>query len=35
LISLTEMFGNDKAMNEPLWCIEHAALDLLRQYSPR
>ncbi|MEY3823234.1 MAG: hypothetical protein RL628_1342, partial [Actinomycetota bacterium] len=34
LISLTEMFGYDKAMNEPLWCIEHAALDLLRQYSP-
>jgi hypothetical protein len=28
------MFGYDKAMDEPLWCIEHAALDLLRQYSP-
>ena len=35
LISLTEMFGHDKAMNEPLWCIEHAALELLRQISPQ
>jgi len=35
LISLTEIYGHEKAMNEPLWCIEHAALDLLRQYSPQ
>ena len=35
LISLTEMYGHEKAMAEPLWCIEHAALELLRQISPQ
>ena len=35
LISLTEKFGHDKAMNEPLWCIEHAALELLQQIWPQ
>lgn len=34
LISLTQMFGAEKAMSEPLWCIEHAALELLRRYLP-
>ena len=23
--------GIDRAMKEPLWCIEHAALDVLRE----
>ena len=35
LISLTEMYGHEKAMNEPLWCIEHAALELMRQIPPQ
>ena len=29
-VSLTEMFDVDKAITEPLWSIEHAALDILR-----
>jgi glycerate kinase len=29
--SLAHEFGSDRAMNEPLWCIEHAAADLLRE----
>lgn len=29
-VSLTQMFGEDKAINEPLWCVERAALDILR-----
>ena len=29
--SLVEMFGAERAMREPLWCIEHAAIDLLRE----
>lgn len=29
--SLTQMFGIERAMREPLWCIEHAAADLLRE----
>ena len=29
--SLVEMFGLERAMREPLWCIEHAAADLLRE----
>ena len=28
-VSLAEAFGLDRAMAEPLWCIEHAALALL------
>lgn len=27
--SLVALFGNDKAMNEPLWCIERAAMELI------
>lgn len=30
--SLVELFGGERAMNEPLWCIEHAAKDLLREF---
>lgn len=29
--TLVEMFGEERAMREPLWCIEHAAIDLLRE----
>ena len=29
-VSLTREFGFDRAMREPLWCIEQAALQLLR-----
>ena len=29
--SLTAMYGIERAMREPLWCIEHAAADLLRE----
>jgi glycerate kinase len=29
-ISLSAKYGVDKAIREPLWCIEHAALDVLR-----
>lgn len=29
--SLVREFGLDRAMNEPLWCIEHAATELLRE----
>ncbi len=31
--SLTQEFGLERAMREPLWCIEHAALGLLRELS--
>ena len=30
VVSLTETFGQERAMNEPLWCVERAALELLR-----
>jgi glycerate kinase len=29
--SLVELFGTERAMNEPLWCIERAAGGLLEQ----
>ena len=29
-VALAQQFGLDKAMREPLWCIEQAALQLLR-----
>lgn len=32
--SLVDTFGEERAMNEPLWCIEQTALDLLRKVSP-
>jgi glycerate kinase len=30
--SLVAEFGLDRAMHEPLWCIEHAASLLLQQH---
>jgi hypothetical protein len=30
-VSLVEAFGPERAMNEPLWCIERAAATLLEQ----
>lgn len=30
MVSISERFGSERAMTEPLWCIEHAALELLR-----
>ena len=33
--SLVDTHGDERAMSEPLWCIEQAALDLLRKISPR
>jgi glycerate kinase len=30
--SLVRDFGEERAMAEPLWCIEHAALELLRDH---
>ncbi len=29
-VSLVERFGRERALSEPLWCIERAALDVLR-----
>lgn len=29
-VSLTDLFGTDKALAEPLWSVEHAALEVLR-----
>jgi glycerate kinase len=34
-ISLVEDYGNDKAMNEPLWCIERAAATMLQRLTER
>ncbi|MFM9036348.1 MAG: glycerate kinase [Actinomycetota bacterium] len=31
LVDLCTMFGEERALNEPLWCIERAAVDVLRQ----
>lgn len=33
VVSLADVFGEDRAMNEPSWCIERAALDVLRGFS--
>jgi hypothetical protein len=30
-VSLTDAFGIERAMNEPLWCIERAAATLLQR----
>jgi glycerate 2-kinase len=30
-ISLVEAYGNERAMNEPLWCIERAAATMLER----
>ena len=32
VISLVDLCGDERAMNEPLWCIEHATLEVLRSY---
>ena len=32
LLAISDIYGREKAMNEPLWCIEHATLELLRNY---
>ena len=29
-----DLYGVERAMREPLWCIEHAALDLLSDVNP-
>ena len=29
-VSTSDLYGIDRALSEPLWCIEHAALDVLR-----
>jgi glycerate kinase len=34
-LSLVDLYGDERAMNEPLWCIEHATLELLREISRR
>lgn len=34
VMSLVDLYGNERAMNEPLWCVEHAALELMRAISP-
>jgi glycerate kinase len=34
-ISLVDDYGNDKAMNEPLWCIERAAATMLQRLTER
>jgi glycerate kinase len=33
-IAISDVYGIDKAIREPLWCIEHVALEMLRAYSP-
>jgi hypothetical protein len=33
-ITLVGEYGRERAMSEPLWCIEHAAVTLLRRLSP-
>jgi hypothetical protein len=30
IANISELNGVERAMNEPLWCIEHAAIDVLR-----
>lgn len=32
--SLTDRFGEARAMREPLWCVEQSAADVLRQFAP-
>lgn len=32
--ALVDTYGIERAMHEPLWCIEQAAIDLLRTISP-
>lgn len=30
MISISDLYGRERALSEPLWCIEHATLDVLR-----
>ena len=32
VLSLVDLYGEERPMNEPLWCIEHATMDLLRSF---
>ncbi len=29
-VSITDLYSRERALSEPLWCIEHATLDILR-----
>lgn len=29
-LSISDLYGHERALNEPLWCIEHATLEILR-----
>ena len=29
-VSISDLYGRERAMSEPLWCIEHASADMLR-----
>ena len=33
VVSLVARYGERRALTEPRWCIEHAALDALREFS--
>jgi glycerate kinase len=33
LIAIADAYGLDRATREPLWCVEHAARDLIRSLS--
>jgi glycerate kinase len=33
-VSLVALYGRERAMAEPLWCIEHAAAELIGQLQP-
>ena len=35
VLSLVELYGADRPMIEPSWCIEHATLDSLNEFSRR
>ncbi len=34
VVSLVERFGRERAMAEPMWCVEHATVELLQQLTP-
>lgn len=31
-VSIRDLYGSERAMSEPLWCIERAALDVVRDF---
>jgi glycerate kinase len=33
-VSLVELFGRERAMAEPMWCVERAAAQLLSELAP-